>query len=150
MKIGYTTGVYDMFHIGHLNLLRKAKECCDKLIVGVTTDELSLSRKSKAPVIPFAERCEIVGALKYVDEVVPQGDMDKMAAQKRHQFNIMFVGDDWKGTPQWETLEKQMAEVGVEIIYFPYTQTTSSTKLRQYLDWVLKDNGSAIFAASSE
>jgi len=150
MRIGYTTGIYDMFHIGHLNLLRRAKEHCDKLIVGVTTDELSVSRKGKAPVIPFAERCEIVSALKCVDEVVPQDTMDKMAAQQKYQFNVMFVGDDWKGTPQWEALEKQMAAVGAEIVYFPYTESTSSTRLRQYLDWVLQDNGSAITVPGGE
>jgi len=138
MKIGYTAGVYDLFHIGHLNLLRRAREHCDKLIVGVTTDELSISHKGKMPVIPFAERCEIVAALKCVDIVVPQNTMDKMTAWKQYQFNIMFVGDDWEG--KWQDIERKMAAVGVEIEYFPYTQSTSSTKLREYLDLVLIEN----------
>lgn len=135
--IGYTTGVYDLFHIGHLNLLKRAKSQCDHLIVGVTTDELCESRKNKRPVIPFAERLEIVKNIRFVDEVVPQADMDKFGAWRRYGFHKMFVGDDWKGTPQWNQLETQFAEVGVEIVYFPYTVHTSSTKLRQVLDALL-------------
>ena len=133
MKVGYTTGVFDLFHIGHLNLLRKAKEQCDYLIVGVSTDEL-VSYKHKQAVIPFEERKQIVGAIKYVDEVVAQENMDKMAAWKRLHFNVMFVGDDWKGTPKWDEYERQFKEVGVEIVYFPYTQGTSSTLINQTLE----------------
>lgn len=132
MIIGYTTGVYDLFHIGHLNLLRKAKEHCDHLIVGVSTDDLVMY-KNKRAVIPFEERMEIVRAIKYVDEVVPQVNMNKMEAWEKLHFNIMFVGDDWKGTPKWETYEKQFAEVGVKIEYFPYTKGTSSTLINQVL-----------------
>lgn len=132
MRIGYTTGVYDLFHIGHLNLLRKAKEQCDYLIVGVSTDDL-VSYKNKKAVIPFEERIEIVRAIKYVDEVVPQVNMDKMEAWNNLHFNVMFVGDDWKGTPKWEAFEKQFAEVGVEIVYFPYTKGTSSTLINSTL-----------------
>jgi len=144
MIIGYTTGVYDLFHIGHLNLLRRAKEHCDELIVGVATDELTESLKNISPIVPFSERCEIIEALKCVDRVVPYDVADRIAAWKKHQFTIMFKGDDWKGTPQGAALEKQMAVVGVKIVYFPYTESTSSTRLRQYLDWVLQDNGSAV------
>ncbi|MBR3745059.1 MAG: adenylyltransferase/cytidyltransferase family protein [Bacteroidales bacterium] len=133
MKVGYTTGVFDLFHIGHLNLLRKAKEQCDYLIVGVSTDEL-VSYKHKQAVIPFEERKQIVGAIKYVDEVVAQENMDKMAAWKRLHFNVMFVGDDWKGTPKWDEYERQFKEVGVEIVYFPYTKGTSSTLINQTLE----------------
>lgn len=133
MKIGYTTGVFDLFHIGHLNLLRKAKEQCDYLIVGVSTDAL-VSYKHKQAVIPFEERKQIVGAIKYVDEVVAQENMDKMAAWERLHFNVMFVGDDWKGTPKWNEYERQFKEVGVEIVYFPYTKGTSSTLINQTLE----------------
>ena len=131
--IGYTTGVFDLFHIGHLNILRRAKEQCDYLIVGVSTDELCESYKHKAPIIPFEERRAIVEAIRYVDKVVPQYDRDKFAAWQRLHFDRMFVGDDWKGTPLFEELEKQFAEVGVEIVYFPYTKGTSSTTLRDRL-----------------
>ncbi len=131
-KVGYTTGVYDLFHIGHLNLLRRAKAQCDYLIVGVTVDEL-VSYKHKRAVIPFQERIEIVRAIKYVDEAVPQVSMDKMAAWRQYHFNAMFVGDDWKGSPKWDSLEKQFSEVGVDIVYFPYTKGTSSTLLNDVL-----------------
>lgn len=132
MIIGYTTGVFDLFHIGHLNLLRKAKEQCDHLIVGVSTDELVMY-KHKHAVIPFEERIEIVKAIKYVDEVVPQVNMNKMEAWEKLHFNVMFVGDDWKGTPKWDAYEKQFAEVGVKIVYFPYTKGTSSTLINEVL-----------------
>lgn len=132
--IGYTTGVYDLFHVGHLNLLRRARAECDHLIVGVTSDALSLARKGKAPVVPQEERMAIVAALRCVDEVVVQEDMDKFGAWERHRFHRMFVGDDWKGTPSWLELERRFAPVGVEIRYFPYTTHTSSTYLRQVLD----------------
>jgi glycerol-3-phosphate cytidylyltransferase len=130
-RIGYTTGVYDMFHVGHLNLLRRAREQCDYLIVGVTTDELSQSRKGKLPVVPFLERMEIVQNVRYVDEAVPQAHMDKLEAWNNLRFDLMFVGDDWKGTPAWNALEEQFGAVGVEIVYFPYTGHTSSTQLRR-------------------
>ncbi|MDR2269173.1 MAG: adenylyltransferase/cytidyltransferase family protein [Rickettsiales bacterium] len=145
MVIGYTTGVFDMFHIGHLNLLRRARENCDYLIVGVTIDELSVSRKGKVPIIPFIERCEIIGALKFVNKVVSQDTMDKMAAWNRYKFDIMFVGDDWKGSPEWDELEKKLAEVGARIMYFPYTKSTSSTKMREYLNQALTDRTSSHF-----
>lgn len=131
--IGYTTGVYDMFHIGHLNVIRRAKEQCDYLIVGVSTKELVMREKNKAPVIPFEERAAIIGALKYVDEVVPQTDKNKYGAWKLYQFNKIFVGSDWKGTPQWGFYEKEFAPIGVEIVYLQHTDGISSTKLTDFI-----------------
>lgn len=127
--IGYTTGVYDMFHIGHLNVIRRAKELCDYLIVGVSTDELVQHDKHKAPVIPFEERAAIIEAIKYVDLVVPQVDKNKIAAWEKYHFDKMFVGSDWEGTPQWQQFEKEFAPHGVEIVYLPHTDGISSTKL---------------------
>jgi glycerol-3-phosphate cytidylyltransferase len=129
-QIGYTTGVYDMFHIGHLNVLRRASRECDRLIVGVTTDELSESRKGKRPIVPLEERIDIIRAVSCVDEVVAQTSMDKFQAWEEHQFNVMFVGDDWKGTPAWDRLENEFALRGVRLVYFPYTKQISSTALR--------------------
>ena len=131
-KIGYTTGVFDMFHIGHLNILRRAKEQCDYLVVGVTTDEL-VSYKNKKSIIPHNERMTIIEAIKYVDKVVPQDSMDKMEAWGKYKFNAMFVGSDWQGTDKWNEYEKQFREVNVDIVYFPYTRHTSSTELREVL-----------------
>jgi glycerol-3-phosphate cytidylyltransferase len=133
MIIGYTTGVFDLFHIGHLNILKRAKEQCDFLIVGVSTDELVQQYKNKTPVICYEERVEIVKAIRYVDKVVPQTSRDKFAAWEEHQFNRMFVGDDWKGSPLFNEMEQRFAPLGVEIVYFPYTQGTSSTFLKQTL-----------------
>lgn len=134
MIIGYTTGVFDLFHIGHLNILKKAKEMCDHLIVGVSTDELVMQYKNKTPVICYEERAEIVRSIKYVDQVVPQTDRDKFAAWEKYGFNRMFVGDDWKGSPLFSELEEKFKSCGVEIIYFPYTKGTSSTMLKQALN----------------
>ena len=131
--IGYTTGVFDMFHIGHLNILRRAKEQCDHLIVGVSTDELCLSYKHKKPIIPFDERKAIIEAIRYVDEVVIQTDRDKFQAWQHYHFNRLFVGSDWKDTPFFVQLEKQFKEVGVEVVYLPYTKETNSTLLREKL-----------------
>lgn len=133
MIIGYTTGVYDMFHIGHLNILRRAKELCDYLIVGVSTDELVLKEKKHLPIIKFEERCEIVGAIKYVDQVVPQVDKNKYAAWEKYKFNKMFVGSDWKGTEAWNGFEKQFAPLGVDIVYLSHTDGISSSMLREKL-----------------
>jgi len=132
-KIGYTTGVFDLFHIGHLNILKKAKEMCDYLIVGVSTDELVFSYKNKKPIIPYEERKKIVEAIRYVDEVVPQINRDKLEAQKQIRFDIMFVGDDWKGSKLFSATEKEFKKSGVEIIYLPYTKGTSSTVLSETL-----------------
>ena len=133
MIIGYTTGVFDMFHIGHLNILKRAKEQCDYLIVGVSTDELVEKDKNKTPVIPYSDRCAIVEAVKYVDKVVPQSDKNKLGAWERLHFNKMFVGSDWKGTAAWNKYEEQFAPVGVEIVYFEHTDGISSTILRDKL-----------------
>lgn len=130
-KIGYTTGVYDMFHIGHLNILRRAKEQCDYLIVGVSTDELVYKSKNKYPIIPFNERMEIIGAIKYVDKVVPQENKDKMAAYEKYKFDAMFVGDDWKGSELFTKCEEELKKKGSTVVYFPYTKSTSSTILRE-------------------
>lgn len=132
-KIGYTTGVYDMFHIGHLNVLKNAKEQCEHLIVGVSVDELVQCEKNKTPVILFEERIKIVEAIKYVDQVVPQYNKDKFSAWQAYKFNAMFVGSDWEGTPQWQEFEKQFAAVGVDIVYLPHTDGISSTILTQKL-----------------
>jgi glycerol-3-phosphate cytidylyltransferase len=133
-KIGYTTGVYDMFHIGHLNILRRAKEQCDYLIVGVTTDELCYKRKNKYPIINETERMEIVGAIRYVDKVVPQADMDKLKAVKELQADVVFVGSDWKGTDAWNMYEKDFAENGCTVVYLDHTDGISSTILREKLN----------------
>lgn len=134
MVIGYTTGVYDMFHIGHLNILRRAKEQCDYLVVGVSTDELVQKVKNKTPIIPFVDRCKIVGAIKYVDKVVPQFDKNKMAAWEKYHFNKMFVGSDWKGTEAWNRFEEEFKPLGVEIVYLDHTDGISSTILREIIN----------------
>jgi len=138
-KVGYTTGVFDLFHIGHLNILKRAKEQCDHLIVGVSTDEVVQGYKKKKPVIPFEERIAIVEAVKYVDEVVPQTSMDKFAAWENLKFNAIFHGDDWKGSKMYEEIEKKFSAVGVEMVYFPYTKGTSSTILGDVLSKVLNE-----------
>lgn len=132
--IGYTTGVFDMFHIGHLNILKNAKEHCDYLIVGVSTDELVQDYKHKKPIIPFEERIKIVEAIKYVDEVIPQTSMDKYAAWEKLHFNILFHGNDWKGSSMYNKLEEKFNKVGVKIKFFPYTTGTSSTLLCEVLN----------------
>lgn len=129
--VGYTTGVFDMFHIGHLNILKKAKEQCDYLIVGVSTDELVQNYKNKTPIIPFNERKSIIESIKYVDKVVAQENRDKLSAWSELNFDVMFVGDDWKGNTLFNELETKFNDVGVKIVYFPYTQGTSSTILRK-------------------
>ena len=133
-KIGYTTGVYDMFHIGHLNILKRAKAQCDYLIVGVTTDALCYSRKGKYPIIPEAERMAIVAEMRCVDQVVPQEDMDKLAAVSKYHADAVFVGSDWKGTDAWDRYEKEFAEVGCTVVYLAHTDGISSTILRERLN----------------
>ena len=133
MIIGYTSGVYDLFHIGHLNLLINASSLCDQLIVGVTTDEL-VAYKNKKSVIPFQERLEIVRSIKYVDAAISQPDMDKFKAWEKLKFDVLFVGDDWFKDPKWEEIESKFKEVGVRVVYFPYTLGTSSTLLNNTLE----------------
>lgn len=133
-KIGYTTGVYDMFHIGHLNILARAKEMCETLIVGVTTDELCYKRKNKYPIICENDRMAIVAAMRYVDKVVPQVDMDKLKAVKELGADAVFVGSDWKGTDAWNKYEKEFAKVGCTVVYLDHTDGISSTILREKLN----------------
>lgn len=132
MVIGYTAGVFDLFHIGHLNLLKNAKGLCDKLIVGVTVDDLVLY-KGKRAMIPFEDRIEIVRSIKYVDAAVPQYDMDKLSMCKKLGASVLFVGDDWFGTEKWKDYEKAFEENGIKIVYFPYTKGVSSTKINNAL-----------------
>lgn len=133
MIIGYTSGVYDLFHIGHLNLLKNAKAMCDKLMVGVTTDKLMLDYKKKKAIIPFNERYEIVRNIKCVDAVVPQTTMDKFEAWEKLKFDIVFVGDDWYKTEKWRKIEEKFRSVNVRVVYFPYTKGASSTLVNQML-----------------
>lgn len=142
MIIGYTTGVYDLFHVGHLNLLKNARGLCDKLIVGVTVDDLVLY-KGKQAMIPFEDRIEIVRACKYVDAAVPQYDMDKLDACKKLGVSMLFVGDDWYGTDKWEIYEEQFRNAGIQIIYFPYTKGISSTKITAALHQIRGWTGDA-------
>ena len=133
-KVGYTTGVFDMFHIGHLNILKRAKEQCEYLIVGVSTDEVVESYKKKTPVIPFEERCAIVSAIKYVDEVVPQTSMDKMEAFKKLKFNAMFHGSDWKGSDMYNKIVDEFKKVGVDVVLLPQTEGISSTTIKEKMN----------------
>lgn len=131
--IGYTTGVFDLFHIGHLNILKRAKEQCDYLIVGVSTDDLVESYKYKRPIIPFEQRFAIVEAIKYVDQVVPQVSMDKIEAWKVLKFDVMFHGSDWKDSDMYNKIINDFKEVGVDVVFLPHTDGISSTMLRDSL-----------------
>ncbi len=134
MIIGYTQGTFDMFHIGHLNLLRNAKAQCDYLVVGINTDDLVWQYKNKHVVVPLGERMEIVRAIRFVDEVIECDTLDKIVAFKKVQFNKIFIGDDWKGNARWEQTGKQMRSLGAELVFLPHTQGTSSTILRDKLN----------------
>lgn len=133
-KIGYTTGVYDLFHIGHLNILKRAKEQCDYLVVGVSTDKLVSLYKNKKPIIPFADRCTIVEAIKYVDKVIPQTDRDKAKALDLVKYDALFVGDDWKGSTIFNKLEKDLNTQGVDVVYLNHTDGISSTILAEKIN----------------
>ena len=132
-RVGYTTGVFDMFHVGHLHLLKKAANSCDRLIVGISSDELVEEYKHKKPIIPFAHRMEIVSSLAFVDEVVVQSNRDKIKQYHDIGFDVMFVGDDWKGDPLFEEVEKRLNEFGASVEYFEYTKEVSSTKFTKIL-----------------
>lgn len=132
-SVGYASGVFDMFHVGHLNILRSAAQHCDRLVVGVGTDEYVEQLKGRAPVMPFAERIEIVSALRVVDEVIADHSEDKTLAWRERPFDVIFKGDDWKGTAKGDRLEADMCELGVRVVYFPYTIHTSSTMLRAHI-----------------
>ena len=138
-KLGYTAGVFDLFHIGHLNLLKKAKGECEYLIVAISTDELVQSYKKKTPIIEFSQRAAIVEAIKYVDKVIPQDSRDKLAAYEKYKFDVMFVGDDWKGTPLWLKFEEDLLKKGSEIVYFSYTKEVSSSVLKDVLSKMNND-----------
>lgn len=132
-KVGYTTGVFDMFHVGHLNILKRAKEQCETLVVGVTTDELCYKRKKKYPIVNERERMEIVAAIRYVDKVIPQADMEKIKPVRELGADAVFVGSDWKGTASWDQYERDFAEVGCVVVYLDYTDGISSSILREKL-----------------
>lgn len=133
-RVGYTSGVFDLFHIGHLNILTRAREQCDHLIVAVTTDELALETKGRFPVIPYEERAEIVASLRVVDEVIPQRTMKKIDVLDSHPFDVIFVGDDHRGTERWNQYEIEFEARSIDVVYFPYTTHTSSTRLSRALD----------------
>lgn len=136
MIVGYTSGVYDMFHIGHLNILKNAKSLCDFLIVGVSTDEVVIKNKNKCPIIPYSDRVKIVESIKYVDLVIPQDNYDaqgKIDVIKKYKVNILFVGSDWKGTEKWNNLEKELLKINCKVIYLPHTDGISSSILRNII-----------------
>ena len=132
--IGYTAGVFDLFHIGHINILKRAKSMCDKLIVGVSSDSLVYRYKKKKPIIKYKERSKIVSSVKFVDHVIKQNTLDKLKLLEKYKFDIMFVGDDWFKTSKWKKIESDFNIRGVKIIYFPYTKGTSSTKVNNILN----------------
>ena len=131
--IGYTQGTFDMFHIGHLNLIKNAKRHCDYLVVGVNSDDLVESYKNKRPIIPLDERVEIMRAIKYVDEVIVTNTLDKKEIWEKVRFNEIYFGDDWKGNERWEKTGKEMEQLGAKLVFLPYTKDTSSTMLREKL-----------------
>lgn len=136
-KKGYTSGVYDMFHIGHLNIIKNAKAFCEELIVGVSTDDVVEKNKNKKPVIPFEERIKIVEAIKYVDKVIPQMNYSiegKIETAKKNKIDVMFVGSDWKNTEKWNKLEEELNKIGVDVVYLPHTDGISSTLLKEKLN----------------
>lgn len=133
MRIGYAPGVYDMFHVGHLNVLKHARSQCDLLIAGAVSDEMAFQAKGKYPIVPLAERLEILSAITFVDQVHAETVPDKLDTWQELRFTHLFKGDDWRGTPKGDKLEADFATVGVEIVYFPYTVHTSSTLLRRAL-----------------
>jgi glycerol-3-phosphate cytidylyltransferase len=141
-RVGYAPGVYDLFHVGHLNILRHARARCDHLVAGVVSDELAELAKGRRPVVPLVERLEIVRSVRYVDAAFVETVPDKVQAWRRVRFDVLFKGDDWRGTAKGLRLERDMASVGVEVVYLPYTVHTSSTQLRRALD-VLAAEGPA-------
>jgi glycerol-3-phosphate cytidylyltransferase len=133
-RTGYAPGAFDLFHVGHLNLVKHAKSRCDFLIAGVVSDEVLRSQKGVTPIIPLAERLEIVRNIRFVDDAVAAVVPDKLDIWRELRFDVFFKGDDWRGTEKGERLEREFAAVGVEVVYFPYTLSTSSTALRKALD----------------
>ena len=137
--VGYTAGVFDMFHVGHLNLFRRARAQCTFLIAGVTTDELAFAQKGVRPVIPLVERMVIVQHVRYVDHVVPQASKDKRAAWEVLKFDLLFVGDNLQGTPEWDAVEQEMSEVDVQVVYLPATHARSGELLARGLTDLVSD-----------
>lgn len=137
-RVGYAAGAFDLFHVGHLNILRQARSACDYLIAGVVSDDMLVLTKGAPPIVPLAERLEIVSHISFVDEAVAETVPDKLDTWRALQFDLFFKGDDWRGTEKGLKLEREFAEVGVEVVYFPYTAHTSSTHLRRALDHVLR------------
>lgn len=133
--IGYTSGVYDLFHIGHLNLLKRAKEQCDYLIVSVSTDELAQEYKKRKPIISLEDRIAIVEAIKYVDKVVPQINRNKLEAYHKYKFDKIFVGSDWKGSELWNNLEKELKQFNSKVVYFEYTKGTSTSEVKRIIKY---------------
>ena len=132
--IGYTTGVFDLFHVGHVKILKKAKSLCDKLIVGVSTNALVKKYKNKKTIIPYNERVEIIKSVKFVDLVIPQNSLNKIQSYKKLKYDVIFVGDDWYASKKWKLFDKQFKKLGVKIVYLPYTKKTSSTKINKILN----------------
>ncbi|GEA85842.1 MAG: adenylyltransferase/cytidyltransferase family protein [Cellulomonas sp.] len=148
-RVGYAPGAYDLFHVGHLNILRRAREHCDFLIAGVVSDEMLEQARGRRPVVPLVERMEIVEHIAFVDAVHAEVVPDKLETWRELQFDVFFKGDDWRGTPKGEALERRFAEVGVEVVYFPYTLQTSSTALRRALATLSGGTSSPELAGSS-
>ena len=134
MIIGYTTGIFDLFHIGHLNIIKESKKKCDYLIVAVSNDKLAFKLKKKKPVIPFQERIEIIKSLKYVDRAVEEKVDDKTKVKKKYKINIIFKGDDWKNTRKWNQLEKELKKQNIKIMFIKYTKKTSSSLIKKILN----------------
>jgi glycerol-3-phosphate cytidylyltransferase len=147
--VGYAPGAYDLFHVGHLNVLRQAAEHCDVLVAGVVADEVLLQTKGRAPVVPLAERMEIVASVRFVDRVHAEVVPDKLETWRAVRFDVIFKGDDWRGTPKGDRLERDFATVGVDVHYFPYTMHTSSTALRRALALLEAEDPTRKHAVSS-
>jgi glycerol-3-phosphate cytidylyltransferase len=144
VKVGYAPGAWDLFHVGHLNILRHAREHCDYLVAGVVDDDMLEAAKGRRPVVPTLERAEIVSHVRFVDEVFVEDQPDKLETWRRRPFDVFFKGDDWRGTPKGVELERRFAEVGVEVVYFPYTVHTSSTSLRRALALLEGGSGASV------
>jgi glycerol-3-phosphate cytidylyltransferase len=142
-RVGYAGGAFDLFHVGHLNILKHARNQCDFLIAGVVSDEMLLATKGSLPIVPLSERLEIVRSVQYVDEAIAETELDKLDTWRTTRFDVYFKGGDWKGTERGRRLEREFAAVGVEVVYFPYTMTTSSTILRRALASLADDDETA-------
>lgn len=147
--VGYAPGIFDLFHVGHLNILSHAKSQCDVLIAGVLSDEMCERAKGFRPVVPLSERIEIVRHITYVDQVHEEVVPDKLETWEALRFDRIFKGDDWRGTPKGDKLERDFGAVGVEVVYFPYTVSTSSSKLRHVISLLLRED-SAEYGATGE